>query len=270
MSAAPLFELSWRGGVSEARLRARRPGADDMPWGTVDLGAVAPEAALEARRIWTNGVFTEYASAASFASLSTAMLECSAPVDLTATAADIVVDELFHVELSARLTTELGGAVPLRFDLEKVSPVTTPGARALMRAAEVAVTTSCVSEALSVPAMARSRALATHPLVAAVLERLLADEGPHARLGFWFLDWAAGSLTGEERARLADLALTTIAVYAPLWSREACDACPAPAGLAGHDAQGREALRKAVTTRIAKPLAERGIVLDADRLAALA
>jgi len=269
MSAAPLFELSWRGGATEARLHRRRPGGDALPWGTLDLAGVAPAAVDEARRTWTNGVFTEYASAAAFAALSTALLECGAPVDLTAAAADIVVDELFHVELSARLTTELGGAVPLRFDLEKVSPLATPGARALMRAAELAVATCCVGEALSIPALARSRALASHPLVAAVLDRLLADEGPHARLGVWVLDWAGDRLTDAERVRLAERALGAIAVYAPLWKDDACDACADAAGLAGFDAHGRAALRDTVSTRIAGPLAERGIVLEGERLAAL-
>jgi hypothetical protein len=269
MNAAPLFELCWRGGATEARLHRRRPGADALPWGTLDLAAAPAAVVDEARRTWTSGVFTEYASAAAFASLSTAMLECGAPVDLTAAAADIVVDELHHVELSARLTTELGGAVPLRFDLEKVSPRTTPGARALMRAAELAVTTSCVGEALSIPALARSRALATHPLVAGVLDRLLADEGPHARLGLWLLDWAGDRLTDEERAQLAECALGAIAVYAPLWKEEACEACGETGGLAGYDEQGRHALRRAVTTRIAAPLEERGVVLDVQRLSAL-
>lgn len=240
-----------------------------MPWGSLDRASLVPEVVDEARRIWTNGVFTEYASAAAFSALTGALLKCGAPVDLTAAAADIVVDELFHVELSARLTTELGGAAPLRFDLEKIAPRTTPGARALMRAAELAVTTSCVSEALSVPAMARSRAMTTVPLVRAVLDRLVADEGPHARLGFWFLDWAADRLTDEERARLADLALATIEVYAPLWREPTCDTCPTPVGLAGHDGRGREALRRAVTSSIARPLAGYGIVLEGRRLAAL-
>src|SRR5580692_1471005 len=217
MSHAPLFELSWRGGASEHRLHRHRRGSEDMPWGSLDLASFGPGAVEEARRVWTNGVFTEYASAAAFSALTAALLECGAPVDLTAVAADIVVDELFHVELSGRLTTELGGAVPLRFDLEKIAPLATPGARALMRASELAVATSCVSETLSVPAMARSRAMATSPLVRAVLDRLVADEGPHARLGFWFLDWAADRLTDAERARLADLAMVTLEVYAPLW-----------------------------------------------------
>jgi hypothetical protein len=270
MIEAPAFELSWRGGASERRLHRRRPGGDEMPWGSLDLASVAPATLEEARRVWTNGVFTEYASAAAFSSLTTALLECGAPVDLTAVAADIVVDELFHVELSARLTTELGGAVPLRFDLEKIAPLTSPGARALMRAAELAVATSCVSETLSVPAMARSRAMATWPLVHAVLGRLVADEGPHARIGFWFLDWAADRLTDGERARLAELALATIEVYAPLWWAGACEACPVPVGLAGHDERGRAALRRAVTASIARPLASYGIELDPARVASLA
>lgn len=269
MTDVPLFELSWRGGATEHRLHRRRPGADDLPWGSLDLAHAPPEHVLEARRVWTNGVFTEYASGAAFASLTTALFECGAPVDLTAAAADMAVDELFHVELSSRLTSELGGAVPLRFDLESVSPLTTPGARALMRAAELAVTTSCVSETLSVPAMARSRAMATAPLVRAVLERLLADEGPHARLGYWLLEWAAERLTDEERARLAELALSTIEVYAPIWREPACGACAAPVGLGGHDERGRQALRSAVTVSIAAPLARHGIVLDAARVAAL-
>jgi hypothetical protein len=264
-----VFELLWCGGPPEERLRKRRPGADELPWGTLDLAHVDPQVTLEARKIWTNGVFTEYASAAAFASFSTALLECGAPVDLSAMAADIVVDELFHVELSSRLVTELGGATPLVFDLANVSPKPTPGARPIMRAAEIAMTTSCVSESLSVPAMARSKAIAKAPLVHAVLDRLVADEGPHARIGFWFLDWAADLLTEEEKKQLAELAVTTIAVYAPLWQGSPCDACPVPTGYAGHDEIGREALRKAVRANIARPLAEHGIVLDEARIAQL-
>jgi hypothetical protein len=241
------FELEWRGGSTEKRLHARRPGADDLPWGTLDL---APDIAEEARQVWTNGVFTEYASAAAFSSLTSALLECGAPVDLAAMSADIVVDELFHVELSACLTTELGGAVPLAFDLAKICPIA--HGRPLMRAAELAMTTSCVSETLSVPAMARSRAVTEQPLVRAVLERLLADEGPHARLGFWFLEWADRELTDDERLKLGALARETIAVYAPLWDDHQCTKC-------GHDAIGRKALRDAVESKIRKPLARYGI-----------
>jgi hypothetical protein len=259
------FELAWRGGATAARLHERRPGGDELPWGTIDLTRYSDLHGLEARMLWSNGVFTEYASAAAFSALTTAMLQCGAPVDIIAASADIVVDELFHVELSSRLTMELGGAVPIEFDLAKVAPITTPGITPLMRAAEIAITTSCVSESLSVPAMARSRALADEPLVKAVLDRLLADEGPHARLGFWFLEWAEDDLGDADRAHLARLAEDTIEVYAPLWREASSETCP----LGGHDVTGKLALRDAVEASIAKPLARYGITLDPTRVAAL-
>jgi hypothetical protein len=262
------FELLWRGGATERRLRARRPGIEELPWGTLARDGHDPMLVGEARAIWSNGVFTEYASAAAFSALTTALLECGAPVDLVAATADIVVDEMFHVELSSRLVMELGGAAPIAFDLAQIAPAPST-ARPLMKAAELAVVTSCVSESLSVPAIARSRVLATEPLCRAVLERLLADEGPHARLGFWFLDWASEQLTGSERGVLARLAADTIEVYAPLWQDAACASCPAPVALGAHDDIGKQDLRAAVERTIARPLARYGIEIESARLAKL-
>ena len=260
------FELSWRGGATAARLHRRRPGGESLPWGTLELARYPDAHGIEARKIWSNGTFTEYASAAAFSALTTTLLECNAPIDLVAMAADIVVDEMFHVELSARLTMELGGAVAIDFPLEHIAPLTTPGVRPIMKAAELALVTSCVGESLSVPAMARSRVLACEPLVRAVLDQLLADEGPHARLGFWFFDWAAEQLDDHERAALATLAIETIEVYAPLWQDAPCTTCPLPVGLGGHDNTGKRDLREAVVHAIATPLARYGIELDAERL----
>src|SRR5205085_1412380 len=78
------FELSWRGGATEARLHRVRPGIDELPWGTLDLSRYPDAHGVEARKVWSNGVFTEYASAAAFSALTTAMLQCGAPVDLVA------------------------------------------------------------------------------------------------------------------------------------------------------------------------------------------
>ena len=108
--------------------------------------------------------------------------------------------------------------------------------------------------------------LAGEPLVRAVLDRLLEDEGAHARIGHWFLEWAADRLTEPERVHLAELALSTLEVYRPIWAGDACGSCASAVGLGGHDEQGRQALRAAVTTRIAVPLARHGIVIDAARL----
>jgi hypothetical protein len=262
-----LFELEWRGGATANRLHKRRTGIDDLSWGTLACTELDPTYRFEARAIWSNGVFTEYASAAAFSALTTAMLECGAPVDLIAMCGDIVVDEMFHVELSSRLTMELGGAMRLEFDLANVAPAPSTQ-RPLMKAAELAVVTSCVSESLSVPAMARSRVLAEEPLCRAVLDRLLADEGPHSRLGFWFLDWAAERLTDAERVELAATAVTTIEAYASLW-QDSCDGCPPPLGLGGHDEVGKQDLRAAVEHMIARPLARYGIELDKARVAQL-
>jgi hypothetical protein len=260
-----LFELEWRGGATERRLHARRPGIDELPWGTLRIADVEPAQALEARAIWSNGVFTEYASAAAFSALTTALLECGAPVDLVAASADIVVDELFHVELSSRLTMELGGALPLEFDLAAIAPAPSMQ-RPLLKAAELAIVTSCIGESLSVPALARSRVLATEPLCRAVLDRLVADEGPHARLGFWVLDWGAARLSDGERGQLAAVALSALEAYASLWQDG--DEC-LPSGLGGHDAIGKQDLRATVERSIVRPLARYGIELDNARVAQL-
>ncbi|MBK9032102.1 MAG: ferritin-like domain-containing protein [Myxococcales bacterium] len=264
-----LFQLDWQGVWSERRLRRRRPGIDDLPWGTLDLASTTAAELLEARRVWTNGVFTEYASAAAFGNLATALLECGAPVDLTAVAADIVVDELDHVELVARLLGELGGALPLAFDVAQISQVTTPGAPALVRALELAISVSCVGEALSVPALRRSRALVTEPLVQAVLDRLLGDEGPHAELGFRLLAWAGPQLEPADRAHLAEVALAAIASFAPLWQREACDACQAPGLGVAPAADHQRALVTAVRERVVARLARHDVHVDGAALAAL-
>jgi len=260
------LELEILGGATEARLQRRRPGADDLPWGTIDVRAFAPVALHEARAVWTNGVFTEYASAAAFAAMAGAFLECEAPVDLSAAAADIVVDEIDHAMVGSRLVMELGGAVAFRVDMTMVSPATTPGASALVRAAELAVKTSCVGEALSISALSRSLEVADHALVRAVLARLLHDEGHHARIGAWFLEWADDRLSEDDRRHLAQVALDAIAVYQPLW-RGRCQTCEAPAALGGMPvASHAELIVDAVRTRVADPLDRLGIAIDRGRL----
>jgi hypothetical protein len=105
--------------------------------------------------------------------------------------------------------------------------------------------------------------------VRGVLDRLLADEGPHARVGVWFFDWAAEQLEDAERARLAELAADAIAAYAPLWQATPCETCPLPRGLAGHDEIAKQALRTAVQQAIVTPLSRYGIVLPPERIAQL-
>ena len=69
------FELEWLGGGSERLLRKRRPGTGELPWGTLDRELFSEDALLEARKVWTNGAFTEYASAAAFTTIAGALME---------------------------------------------------------------------------------------------------------------------------------------------------------------------------------------------------
>lgn len=258
-----MLDLTWLGGRSGARLRRRRPGLDALPWAPI---VAAPEVQREAQAVWSHAAFLEYASAAAFAALATALLEAAAPIDLVAEVGDIVVDELDHVEATCRLVMALGGAAPVAFDLAQVAPRPTPDRSPRFRAAELALSTSCIGENLSLPALGRSRQTSTSPLVAAVLDRLLADEGAHAAVGFDVLGWATEGLSAAERAELAAIALTTLRASAPLWLEAPCASCPPPDGLGGADAVTRARLRRAVRTRIARPLARCGVVLDDDAL----
>lgn len=257
------LELEWLGGAAEARLRRRRPGIDALPWGTLDASTLGEAAVLEARRVWTQGAFTEYASAAGFSAMAGLFLECRAPVDLTAAAADCAVDELDHVELVARLLMDLGGAAPFVADFTALAPRVTPGERPLVRAAEVALKVSCIGEALSVPALASAHAAAETPLVRAVLRRLLRDEGAHARVGAWFFEWARERLTPGEREHLGRVAASTLAAYAPLTSPRAC-ACDLPASLGGGDGGAlahAAVLRAALEERVIPGLRRAGIAV---------
>ena len=236
------LEFDWLGGPAERRFRRRRPGVDDLPWGTLDPRLLTPAEADAARLSWTDGAFSEYASAAAFASLTQALLEAGAPIDLVAMASDFVVDEMVHVELNARVAAELGGAAPYLVDLDKVAPVCDAGLPAIERAAELAVRLACIGESLSVPVLAGTMRAATHPLVRAVLARIVRDESPHARIGWLVLDWAGERI---DRVRLGGVATQRIAEYAPLW----------------HHADGwyRDTLLTALERDVIAPLRARGI-----------
>ena len=115
-------------------------------------------------------MFTEYASCAAFSAMNIAFLECQAPVDLCAAAADFAVDELVHVTLVSRLVMQMGGATPYLADMTKIAPAHSDLPPRL-RAAELAIKVSCVGEALSLPALSASHRGASHPLARAVLDR---------------------------------------------------------------------------------------------------
>lgn len=268
MSARP-FELEWLGGPAERLFRRRRP-ADDLPWEALDPREFPPALVTRARRAWTEGAWSEYCSAAAFADLQRALLEAGAPVDLIGAAGEFVADEMHHVELNARVVMALGGAPPVRVDLGAMVPRPDPALDPLQRASQAVVRTCCVGEALSVPLLGGTRAVADHPLVGAVLERIVHDEGPHAALGWWYLEWAQGRLDAAERARLGRVALDALRVQAAGWARVGApargDVTPEGWRVADVHALGwmeageyMEVARRAVRERVVAPLARLGI-----------
>ncbi|MBS2015446.1 MAG: hypothetical protein JST00_21335 [Deltaproteobacteria bacterium] len=248
------FELEAIGGPWGKRLAGRRAIVGELDWGTL-AGSVSPSEAERARVVWTQSAFSEYASAAAFAEIASALLAAGAPIDLVAASGDFVADEIIHAELSARLANALGGAVPLEVDLAKlVRPPT--GSTPLLRAAELVVRTSCVGEALTVPVLKAARAAADSAVIAAVIARITRDESAHAELGGWFLDWASPRFAASDRAHLGRVATSALASLAPLMEVE----CSSPPGLGVLDCRSFDAaLFAAVDERVVRPLAARGI-----------
>ncbi len=153
-----LFELETAGGPLARRL-ARRRESTKIAWDELARGPRG-EGGDAARIVWTESAFSEYASAASFARIASGLLGVGAPIDLTAAAADFILDEIVHAELSARVAMALGGAVPLEVDLERLVRPPTAESR-LAEVAELLVRTSCVGETLTVAVLLslRSRTL---------------------------------------------------------------------------------------------------------------
>jgi hypothetical protein len=257
------FELSTIGGPWGRRLAPRRAWIDELPWDEALTDETAPRDA--ARHVWTTTAFSEYASAAAFAEISAALLAAGAPIDLIAAAGDFVVDEIVHTELSARVAAALGGAVALEVDLGRL--VRPPGAAdPLLAAAELVVRTSCVGEALTVPILKLSRRLCGSALVDAALAAVVADEAAHAQLGWWFLDWADDRLDAAARARLGEVAGAAVRAFAPMLDAATCESSGlGTLGCADYDPAFVDAARR----RVARPLAERGIVIPDDDLAAV-
>lgn len=256
------FTLEALGGPWSRRLAARHAGL------SLDLRAVAGEATpalvASAREVWTRSAFSEYASGAAFAEISSALLAARAPIDLIAAAGEFVADEMFHAELSSRVAMALGGAVPLEVDLTRL--VRPPdSSEPLMRAAELVVRTCCVGEALTVPMLNQSRRSAGSPTIEAVITRILRDESQHAQLGWWFLDWA--ELTADQRAALGRLAGETLSAFSVVFAKE----CSLEVGLGRLDCARFDAeFLRAVRDEVVRPLQERGIHVPEQDVSALA
>ncbi|MEQ1505713.1 MAG: hypothetical protein ABMB14_25995, partial [Myxococcota bacterium] len=216
---AELFELELVGGAIERQYRAMRPEVEAMPWGTLGPAVAAlPEALRDAaRRAWTGAAFQEHRTGAACAATLQSMIEARAPLDLIALATRFPLDELVHVELCARIASELGGGVALEYTPDTLVSRIGAGLDPLLRASHQVVAYFCVGEALSIPLLHGTWKACAHPLTRAVLKRIVVDEADHGTFGWSWLDWVNAHLTDDDRAALADTARAAIAGVEANW-----------------------------------------------------
>ncbi|MCA9568850.1 MAG: ferritin-like domain-containing protein [Myxococcales bacterium] len=146
------------------------------------------------------------------------LIECRAPLDLIALASRFPLDEMVHVELCARVAGELGGAVSLTYDPERMVASYGEGCEPLVKAAHQVVAFFCVGEALSIPLLHGTWKACTHPLTRAVLARIVEDEADHGTFGWTFLDWALHHLTPDDVEALGRTADAAIAGVEANWA----------------------------------------------------
>lgn len=217
---APLepFELSLLGGAIERRYRALRPEVEALPWDSLRPEDHPAEVVAAGRRAWTEAAFQEHRTGAACALTLKALVCARAPVDLIAFASRFPLDEMVHVELCARLAMQLGGAVQLLHDPRTLIRDPPGDASALLQAAELVVRNFCVGEAVSIPVLRGSWRAARHPLIRAVLGRIVKDEAAHGQLGWLFLDWAEPMLDDADRRHLSLVARETIQATLDRWA----------------------------------------------------
>lgn len=261
------FELFFTDGPA-AKWHARASGDLEhaFPWATLEASAFEAPLVERARWAWTQQSLSEYGTSVSMTQLVEALARACAPIDLISMASHFVTQELEHAELYARLAMRLGGGTPTPFEPSKLG--ITPSRTDLTpteRANEFIVQLCCVGETFSMPMLAAGLQLTDHPLVRAVLERVVSEESMHGRLGWLYLDWAGDELSLEERTRLGQLASATLSQLARQWPQTERVAAGVPVaqlnrlGWVDPAAWRRRAL-EVIETSVIAPLAKYGIV----------
>jgi hypothetical protein len=202
------FELEWMGGAAAHHFRKARPGADDHPWGTVDVSQYAPAAVEEARASWTE--------VATFSEVLRALVDVKAPLDLLGMTSDFLADEVAHVELASRMAMELGGGAPRIVDFDRFTSKPR-GRTAWQRANDIVLRMSCVAEAFSGGTAHASYEATSHPLPRGLYESILRDEAHHRRLGALYFEWALSRIDETELQRLGRVLLESLRALSPFW-----------------------------------------------------
>ena len=238
--AAPLARADWR-----ATTRLPSP--------------VDPSLAPTLAAAWTEIGQFEHASIASFARFAAQLLRLGAPPALVRATQAALADEIEHARLAFALASAYAGA-----------PVG-PGPLALGAAASPSddleaivaglIDEACVGETLAALEAAEAALHARDPAVAAVLERIAADELEHARLGWRSLAWILAVEPSLRRFALPRLDQALAALAEPSRDRVVGDGeRPRAAALREHgllDPALRLEVRRAALAQVLRPCVAR-------------
>ncbi|MCL2450086.1 MAG: hypothetical protein FWD17_14150 [Polyangiaceae bacterium] len=210
------FEVEWLGGRAEHYFRKVRPGADDLPWGTLPVGDYPPSLVEAARTTWTELAVNEYRAIVRFSDVMRAMALAKVPLDLLGMTGDFLADECVHVELASRMAMELGGGAPVAVDMDTFVPPIDGATPAFERASQIVLEVG-ISEAFAGGTGLGHRNAASHALPRAIFDRILADESRHRRFAPIYFEWAAERFDDGERARLAAVATRMLGALSTYW-----------------------------------------------------
>lgn len=173
---------------------------------SLDLAPV--DAAARARLVdhWTQIARFEHASIASFARFGSQLLQLGAPPKLLRDTSRALADEIAHARLAFGLASAYADA-PIGPGSLEVGAALEP-ATDLHAILEGLIVEACVGETLAAIEAHEAARWAEDPSVAAVLERIAADEWRHAQLGWRALGW----LLAQGDARLRGFALSRFEV----------------------------------------------------------
>lgn len=177
----------------DLRLHARR-----TPPLALDLSGV-PEAELEAaRKNWRERMVSEHASARVFAGLVAPMMRAGIPEAEVHRVSRMVTQELDHARLCARVLHALGGE-PVAELPRLDEPPRHDGISPLAAVLRNVISVGCCSETVAVALVSTERELAGPPALRDVLDRILADEIKHSRLGWRLVARYAPALSARDR-----------------------------------------------------------------------
>jgi hypothetical protein len=184
-----------------AERAALRTPLDDLPAPTLDRYTPAQRAFAVAA--WPMRAAEELRSALVYRALARASQRMAVDVRWTSAFESAALDELGHARLCARVGARLGADRP-RYDGRPVFARLRTLAAPSMRMASLLLVEVAMGETISMSMFRAGRRAAREPLTRATLERVLADEVRHQRLGWTALAALWPLFCAAERDALQD------------------------------------------------------------------